>query len=1103
MDYWYFVSAFIVAFIVLGSLALNVADRCRKRKRAAPSASAGSTEREKLYALADAIEVFVEKSAHPRELLEQPDFKAATELLKAKSVTFDVLRQYATGASWPLACAALFVLSQRPEYDSLSNAIIQLLPQMRPWTIFFALRYLASLKERPPVGAPAARAQLWWRDNLVIPDSFAEYFTARAKLGDPVTFGDTLDKGERSEMSSIDWLLYRVDHPSASVLRADLKLWSASHIDRTFLSTVGRFWTEAKEDELLVSPDDWRDRLIEATAAIIQSSPRRSLLVSGESRVGKTSFLKLAARMLGGWTIFEASAAELMAGQTYFGQLEGRVRQVVKELDSAKNIAWYVPDLLQLAEAGMHQGQSASILDQVIDEVNKGRLVILSETTPAATTRLFQRRPSLRGALEVVRLEPMTEEETAALVKEIAPKVKDVIAVQVTPTAVETVLHLSHQYLGTTQLPGVTIDLMKRAANHAVGVGAIEVGSEDVLETLSQTSGLPRSILDDNQRLDLKSVRDQFEKSVIGQDEAVGAVVGRIAMLKAGLGDPRRPIGVFLFAGPTGTGKTELAKTLATYLFGSPDRMARLDMSELQTAESTVKIVGSTGTDTDSLADKIRKQPFSVILLDEFEKAHSNAWDLFLQVFDDGRLTDANGRTVDFRHTIIVLTTNLGATTHKASAIGFARGQGAYAPDQIFEAVSRTFRPEFVNRLDKIIVFRPLSRELMRRILEKELSLVLERRGLRQRDWAVEWEDSAIAFLLDKGFTPDMGARPLKRAIDEHLLAPLAATMVEHRYPEGDQFLFVRSDGKAIQVEFVDPNADEALPLSSDASLGAASIVRAILMPSASKPECSALAAEMAAIDAKLSGHDWNAKRDALSAAINDAGVWQRKDRATIFTRFEQMDRVLEAKRTAERLNARLEASRGRGGASRELVSRLALQLHLVGLGIDDALTNAPVDALVAVDLSAGDAGAETEQAWCSQVAAMYRGWAQKRHARLKDIVPASESGAARLEITGFGVFRTLSEEAGLHVLERPGGTRAVARVRVAAGPIYDVPERERSQALLELLKRASENATIVRRYRREPDRLVRDAKTGWRSGKLEQVLAGDFDLIGMLKEQP
>ena len=282
-------------------------------------------------------------------------------------------------------------------------------------------------------------------------------------------------------------------------------------------------------------------------------------------------------------------------------------------------------------------------------------------------------------------------------------------------------LSSARQYLSAGDFPGAVLDLIKLTVGRARQGRQRKVDPHEVILTLSQLTGLPVSILDNKERVDLAADPRLLRSRVIGQDEAVGAIVERIAMLKAGLNDPGKPIGVFLFAGPTGTGKTELAKTVAEYLFGSVDRLIRLDMSEFQTPETTDKILGSdrAGGEADSLINRVRKQPFSVVLLDEFEKAHPQIWDLFLQVFDDGRLTDSLGHVADFRHCMIILTTNLGATSHRTSGLGFAPAADAFTGEQIMRAIGQTFRPEFQNRLDKVIVFRPLTRDLMRGILEE------------------------------------------------------------------------------------------------------------------------------------------------------------------------------------------------------------------------------------------------------------------------------------------------------------------------------------------------------------------------------------------------
>ena len=1058
--------------------------------------------------LSDALERLGEKSAHPREMPHWPEFQAAVEAFARPDAPIEVLQQYACGANWPLSCAALAALARHPAGASLAAVILGQLTNIRPWALYFALAYLAGLDARPPIGAAVVGAPSWWADNLVIPDLFREHFAQRERLGDTPGFGDALASSQFRAPDAVASLLKRIDHPFAATLLEQVETWQSQRLDRTFLASVGRLWSAADSDAL-VEPPVWREALEQAHSAVLHAPPR-SVVISGEARVGKTSFLRLLGTRLqaAGWTIFEASAADLMAGQSYIGELEGRIRQLVIELDARKRVAWYVMDVLQLAESGTHRGQAASILDQILPAIAAGRLVILGETSPAGAARLFQLRPSLRSLIEVGRLDPMSESEAATLADQVAAHMAERLHLGIAPEALAVALQLAQQYLGSGQLPGALIELLKRAAQRALAAAETQLTADSVLATLSQVTGLPRSILDDNQRIELQTVRQFFAERVMGQTEAVDGVVDRIAMLKAGLVDPGRPIGVFLFAGPTGTGKTELAKTLAEFLFGAPERMARLDMSEFQAPEATSKILGQRGDALlgDSLAERVRKEPFSVVLLDEFEKAHANVWDLFLQMFDDGRLTDANGRSVDFRHTFIILTSNLGATGHRSSGLGFVSEPGTYTGSEVMRAVEQTFRPEFVNRLDKIIVFRPLSRALMRNILQKELAGVLARRGLRRRDWAVEWESSAIEFLLDRGFTPEMGARPLKRAIDQHLLAPLAATLVEHRFPTGRQFLFVRSNGRAIEVEFVDPDAgdDAAEPAAPDGA-GTLALADLILHPYGGEAERAVIAGSWADIQKQVGSPSWSALRERLLAESGAADIWSRDDRHAVFARVSLIDRVEEAARTAERLKQRLDASdKSRGQGARELIGRLALQVHLVRDGITDALLGSPVDALVVVEPALiGGADTAAQLAWCARLLDMYRRWAAHRRMQLQEVAAPRGEGAPILQIGGFGAFRTLEPEAGLHVFEAPesdGGRRVVARVKVVAGPWQEPAPAEAYRRFAALTAAGAPSTVVVRRYRGEPAPLVRDAAGGWRTGRLDDVLAGHFDLIGALQ---
>ena len=235
------------------------------------------------------------------------------------------------------------------------------------------------------------------------------------------------------------------------------------------------------------------------------------------------------------------------------------------------------------------------------------------------------------------------------------------------------------------------------------------------------------------------------------------------------------------------------------------------------------------------------------------------------------------GQVADLRHCLIILTSNLGATAHRSLGLGFAPQADVFSKDQVLRAISQTYRPEFQNRLDKVIVFRPLTRDLMRGILKKELAALLERRGLKDRAWAIEWESSALEFLLEKGFSPEMGARPLKRAIDQYLVAPLAAIIVEKRFPEGEQFLFVRSDGEGIQAEFVDPDADVAAPDDSrrrSRRAVAPALASVILTSEGTQAEFTALQAEYDGVERTLASSEWEDLKESLSGDMSSADFW-------------------------------------------------------------------------------------------------------------------------------------------------------------------------------------------------------------------------------------
>jgi ATP-dependent Clp protease ATP-binding subunit ClpC len=346
-----------------------------------------------------------------------------------------------------------------------------------------------------------------------------------------------------------------------------------------------------------------------------------------------------------------------------------------------------------------------------------------------------------------------------------------------------------------------------------------------------------------------------------------------------------------------------------------------------------------------------------------------------------------------------------------------------------------------------------------------------------------------------------MGARPLRRAIDEHLLAPLAATLVEHRFPAGEQFLFVRSDRRSIQVEFVDPGADAAESDGAGTTLarGAAaeaSLARAVLQPTGTAAERALLHARIGAARTKIDGADFEHARKALEATMNEADFWQQPQRFVVLARYALHDRLRVSVNTAASLDARLQRSVRASQHSRAIAERLALQLHLVELGLADAEAGRVADVVVTVTPALDGAGNRTDSdLWCARILQMYRAWARRRHMQVSEHrLPEGEA----LVIGGYGAWVTLSGEAGLHVLEQDGTARISARVRVAADePADPTSAADRTSTLTRLLAGASASNEVVRRYRDGAAPLVRDAHGGWRTGRFDLVLGGDFDLIG------
>jgi ATP-dependent Clp protease ATP-binding subunit ClpC len=568
-----------------------------------------------------------------------------------------------------------------------------------------------------------------------------------------------------------------------------LQRWISTHTAaRANLKVLSEFGTDlttkAEADEL---PRAYGlEPVILRILQMLQQERPRPVALLGESGTGKSAIVNelvyaLAKPENGSWRVLRLSPADFMVGTRYVGEWETRVQRLVEAVRKPRRVLLYVPNLGDLVSMGKWAKSDYNVALALAPVLEDGTVALLGECTPTEFERGLGTAAALRRLIQPLLVSEADEPTTRAILTHISQELETPIAEDV----LDLVLELSGFFLSHYARPGNAAGLLRtilaeQPPNHPTPT------ARDVLKALARSTGIPVDLLDDEQPLRTEPVREFFDRRILGQPEAVQTVLDLIQLIKAGLTDPRKPYGVFLFIGPTGVGKTELARALAEYIFGDASRLIRFDMSEYASYEGFQRLIGD-DSNPGRLTDAVRRQPFSILLLDEIEKSHLNVFDLCLQVFDAGRLTDKRGRTVDFRRTIIILTSNLGALA-PTPVMGFREAPPTTHDaerDRVEREISRFFRPEFLNRLDRVVHFRPLTLEVAERIARREVQTVLERRGVIRRQVRVEVDPAALSLLVREGYSAHFGARPLKRTVERLLLQPLARLIAEGRLGPG------------------------------------------------------------------------------------------------------------------------------------------------------------------------------------------------------------------------------------------------------------------------------------------------------------------------------
>ena len=611
------------------------------------------------------------------------------------------------------------------------------------------------------------------------------------------------------------------------------------------LEVFGRDITDlARENKL--DPIIGREKEIERILQVLCRRRKNNPVLIGDAGVGKTAIVeglaqKIAQRavpeMLMHKRIIALDLALMIAGTKYRGQFEERIKAVLNEIRQDSNIIIFIDEIHTLVGAGAAEGaiDASNILKP---SLTRGELQCIGATTPNEYRKYIEKDPALERRFQPITIQPPSVSETVAILKGLKDKYETHHRVTIPDSSIWAASLFADRYISERFLPDKAIDVVDEAcakaklfkkASQILGpelenkLSAIRkekdeavrfqdfekaarlrdkermlkeeielkrriaVNVEDIAEVVSKWTGVPIQQLQEEETARLLRMEKELHKRVVGQNEAVEALAKTIRRSRSGLKDPMRPIGVFVFLGPTGVGKTELAKALAEFLFGSEDALVRLDMSEFMEKFTVSRLVGAPPgyvgyEEGGELTEKVRKKPYSVVLLDEIEKAHPDVFNILLQVMDDGRLTDSLNHTVDFRNVVLIMTSNIGSEIlRKGTNLGFQSSSEEMnyqqMKDRLMDELKKTFRSEFLNRVDEVIVFRALVKEELKQITEIILERVKNR--LKEYNLSLKYTDEVKDFLINKGYDQMYGARPLKRAVQKFIEDPLAEKMLK------------------------------------------------------------------------------------------------------------------------------------------------------------------------------------------------------------------------------------------------------------------------------------------------------------------------------------
>lgn len=550
-----------------------------------------------------------------------------------------------------------------------------------------------------------------------------------------------------------------------------------------------------------------RETEIARVIEILGRRKKNNPMLIGEPGVGKSAIVEGIALRIAGGSISPALAkkrlisldiALVVAGTKYRGDFEKRLKSIINEASSNPDIILFIDEFHTIVGAGGAQGSldAANILKPALA---RGELQCIGATTMDEFAKIVEKDGALDRRFQKIVVEPTDIQQSITILENLKPNYEDFHKVTYSDEAIEACVRLTDRYITDKSLPDKAIDALDEAGSMIrlnltkdKRTGNI-VDAEDIATVVSKMTGIPVNKVAESEDNRIMKMKGRLQSRIIGQDDAIEKVVRAIQRNRAGLKDPNRPIGTFLFFGPTGVGKTQLAKCLAEYLFDSQENMVRIDMSEYMEKFTVSRLVGAPPgyvgyEEGGQLSERVRRKPYCVVLLDEIEKAHPDIFNILLQVLDEGRLTDSNGRVVSFRNTIVIMTSNVGSREldEYGSGVGFATSGKSVSKNRqsvLEKAIRKSFPPEFINRVDERIFFNALTKEDIEKIIDIELKDLRSR--AEEAGYKLVVTPSAKRFIADAGFDPAFGARPLKRAVMKYVEDPVSEFIISDRILQG------------------------------------------------------------------------------------------------------------------------------------------------------------------------------------------------------------------------------------------------------------------------------------------------------------------------------